>query len=194
MLYCSDMSVLHVIHGIECLKQNQHGAHGSPAPTLIVTSVSCHLVEMISPEMWLCVNGHFSGWLCVGSVSPVLTWVWFIIPSKPWVGQRPGEMEGTSTTGAFLTLVTVKRKGYTSKHFSRPRFFFIQHCITFFFFFSPHIQEETPVTPPLMSRLFPSLMIYSLVFFSTDLRAPHVNPFLFRSAHLLGLDRYVGWE
>ena len=135
MLYCSDMSVLHVIHGIERLKQNQHGAHGSPAPTLIVTSVSCHLVEMISPEMWLCVNGHFSGWLCVGSVSPVLTWVWFIIPSKPWVGQRPGEMEGTSTTGAFLTLVTVKRKGYTSKHFSRPRFFFIQHCITFFFFF-----------------------------------------------------------
>lgn len=96
-------------------------------------------------------------------------------------------MEGTSTTGAFLTLVTVKRKGYTSKHFSRPSFFSVLHH-----FFSPHIQEETPATPPLMSRLFPSLMIYSLVFFGTDLRALHANPFLFRSADLLGLDRYVG--
>lgn len=85
-------------------------------------------------------------WSCV----PALMWVWFIIHSKPWVGQRPGGMEGTSTTGAFPSLVTVKRKGDTSKHSSSSSFSPHQpalHCITF----PAHIQEQTPVTPLLMS-------------------------------------------
>lgn len=45
-----------------------------------------------------------------------LTWVWFIVLLKPWVGQRPGGTEDTSTGASFL--MTVKRRRDLSKHLS----------------------------------------------------------------------------
>lgn len=143
-------------------------------------------------------------WSCV----PALTWVWFIIQFKPWIDQRPGEMEGTSTTGAFLCLVTVKRKGDMSKHFSSPLSQHHQRCTASLLHHTalPPDTGKTPVTPLLMSRLFLSLMIYSLAlffFFSAAVQicaghiktlCLHVKPlFCCTTWTLLGLDRYVGW-
>lgn len=45
-----------------------------------------------------------------------LTWVWFIVLLKPWVGQRPGGTEDTSTGAS--SLMTVKRRRDLSKHLS----------------------------------------------------------------------------
>lgn len=45
-----------------------------------------------------------------------LTWVWFLVLLKLWVGQRPGGTEGTSTGAS--SLMTVKRRRDLSKHLS----------------------------------------------------------------------------
>lgn len=151
--------------------------------TNLERSLCFHIIQLkwSAPECGVYhLNGHFSWWLCVGPVVPALMWVWFIVHSKPWVGQRPGEMEGTSTTGAFPSLMTVKRKGDTSKHSSSPRLFQhppALHCITL----PAHIQEQTPVTP--------LLMIYAPAFLvqicASGLRMKW---------NLRGLDRCVGWQ
>lgn len=85
------------------------------------------------------VTGPFSCCRCVYW----LTWVWFIVLLKPWVGQRPGGTEGTST-GTSPSLMTVKRRRDLSKHLSSLAsllYLYFKLCIT-----APAKTGKDPVT------------------------------------------------
>lgn len=128
--YCSDMECIFLIYWMALLQLNISKIIKEPKVPCFSRCRQFFISSSWNDQPWNVASSKWSfqlmavSWSCV----PALTWVWFIIQSKPWVGQRPGEMEGTSTTGAFLSLVTVKRKGDMSKHFSSPRFQHHQRC------------------------------------------------------------------
>lgn len=59
-----------------------------------------------------------------------LTWLWFIVHLKPWVGPRPGGTEATSTAGTSPYPMTVKRRRDPSKHLASLPYLSFQLCIT----------------------------------------------------------------
>lgn len=138
-------------------------------------------------------------WSCL----PALMWVWFIVQFKPWIDQRPDEMEGTSTAGAFLFLMTVKRKGDMSKHFSGPLFQHHQRCTASLFHHtrSPRTYRKSPQRHLCWwagySRLRWCTQRPFIECSSTDLcchrkHCLHVNSlFCCTNWMLLGLDRYI---